>query len=58
MISIHLQHDTDTVEVRQGETTVQIAIAMPFDIRSIECPTNKVRIKVCIRLKTVKQSLR
>ena len=41
-----LQHDTDTVQVQQGETSIQIAIEMPFDIRSIDCPTNKIRMKV------------
>lgn len=47
------QHDTDTVEVKQGETTVQVAIEMPFDIRSIECSSNKVRVKKTLTKATV-----
>jgi len=30
----------------QNEVTIQVAIEMPFDIRSITCPTHKVRMKV------------
>lgn len=30
----------------QKEVTVQVSVEMPFDIRSIQCPTHKVKIKV------------
>ena len=32
--------------MKQGETTVQISLNMPFDIMSLECPTNQVKVKV------------
>ncbi|XP_052241111.1 uncharacterized protein LOC127851394 isoform X2 [Dreissena polymorpha] len=47
------QHETDTVEVQQGETSVQVSVEMPFDIRSIECPTQKVKIKRTLTKATV-----
>ena len=31
-------------------TTIQVAIEMPFDIRSIECPSHAIRIKVMMPL--------
>ena len=49
MCSINLQSDVDTVKVdgdEQKEVTVQISVEMPFDIRTIQCPTHKVKIKV------------
>jgi len=41
-----LQEKTETFEVQQGETSLQVAVEMPFDIRSIECPTHKIKLKV------------
>ena len=29
------------------DVSIQVAIEMPFDIRSITCPTHRVRSKVC-----------
>ena len=48
-IFVSFQTDLDTVKVKgqgEGDTTVQVAIDMPFDIRTLECPTHKVKVKV------------
>ncbi|KAK2175772.1 hypothetical protein NP493_708g00019 [Ridgeia piscesae] len=37
----------------QNEVTIQVAIEMPFDIRSITCPTHKVRMKQTVTKATV-----
>ncbi|KAK3097154.1 hypothetical protein FSP39_006899 [Pinctada imbricata] len=37
--------DWDTVQVDEGELTVQIYVEMPFTIRTLQCPTHKVRMK-------------
>ena len=45
-----VQSDVDTVKVDDDdgkEVSIQVSVEMPFDIRSIECPTHKVKIKVC-----------
>ncbi|XP_053398285.1 protein mono-ADP-ribosyltransferase PARP4-like [Mercenaria mercenaria] len=47
------QHETETVEVTQGETSVQVSIEMPFDIRSIECPSQKIKVKRTLTKATV-----
>ncbi|XP_046570901.1 protein mono-ADP-ribosyltransferase PARP4-like [Haliotis rubra] len=39
------QTELETHKVQSGDTTVQVAVEMPFDIRSIQCPSHKVRIK-------------
>ena len=33
-----------------SDVSVQVAVEMPFKIRTIESPTHKLRIKVCILL--------
>ena len=48
-VQYNLQSDVDTVKVdgdEQKEVTVQISVEMPFDIRTIQCPTHKVKVKV------------
>ena len=30
-----------------GELSVQVAVEMPFDIKTIESPTHKIKLKVC-----------
>ena len=44
------QDTVDTVKVKspQQNVSVQVALEMPFDIRSIVCPSHKVKIKVRI----------
>uniref|UniRef100_A0A8B8A9B9 Poly [ADP-ribose] polymerase n=1 Tax=Crassostrea virginica TaxID=6565 RepID=A0A8B8A9B9_CRAVI len=37
--------DWDTVQVTEGKCSVAICVDMPFDIRSLECPTHKIRVK-------------
>ncbi|XP_065907778.1 protein mono-ADP-ribosyltransferase PARP4-like isoform X3 [Dysidea avara] len=40
------QTDVDKVKVtKQGDVSVQVAVEMPFKIRTIESPTHKLRIK-------------
>ncbi|KAL3871218.1 hypothetical protein ACJMK2_039226 [Sinanodonta woodiana] len=39
------QSDIATVEVKQGKTSLLITVEMPFDIRTIECPTHKINLK-------------
>ena len=34
------------VFLSSGEITVQVAVEMPFPIRSIESPTHKIKMKV------------
>ena len=41
------QAAVDTVSVEQtGAATIQVAVEMPFDIRSIDSPTHRLRVKV------------
>ncbi|KAK6170199.1 hypothetical protein SNE40_018651 [Patella caerulea] len=44
-IKDHTQDELDTVAVKEEETTLQIAVEMPFDIVTINSPSNRVRIK-------------
>nr|KAG5699378.1 hypothetical protein BaRGS_008286 [Batillaria attramentaria] len=39
------QDKVDTYKVTGGQTSLQVAVEMPFDIRSLECPTHKVKVK-------------
>ena len=43
-----VQTDLEAVNVTKGDvvTTVQVAMEMPFDIRTIESPTHKIKMKV------------
>ena len=48
-VQYNLQSDVDTVKIdgdERKEVTVQISVEMPFDIRTIQCPTHKVKVKV------------
>ncbi|KAK3593675.1 hypothetical protein CHS0354_013571 [Potamilus streckersoni] len=38
------QSDLATVEVKQGRTSLLVSVEMPFDIRTIECPTHKIML--------------
>ncbi|KAI0229496.1 Protein mono-ADP-ribosyltransferase PARP4 [Lamellibrachia satsuma] len=40
----------------QNEVTIQVAIEMPFDIRSITCPTHRVRLKQTVTRATVEMA--
>ena len=40
-----------------GSVSVQVAVEMPFDIKTIESPTHKVKIKVSGELCTVQGTL-
>ncbi len=44
------QSTVDTVKVADGDVTssVQVAMNMPFEIRSVTSPTHEIRMKVCI----------
>ena len=35
-----------------SDVSVQVAVEMPFKIRTIESPTHKLRLKVCFKLNT------
>ncbi|XP_056015621.1 uncharacterized protein LOC125677683 isoform X3 [Ostrea edulis] len=37
--------DWDTVQVSETDCSIDVYIDMPFDIRSLECPTHKVLVK-------------
>ncbi|XP_061177422.1 LOW QUALITY PROTEIN: protein mono-ADP-ribosyltransferase PARP4-like [Saccostrea echinata] len=37
--------DWDTVQVADTDCSVQVYVDMPFDIRSLECPTHKILVK-------------
>ncbi|XP_061177489.1 protein mono-ADP-ribosyltransferase PARP4-like [Saccostrea echinata] len=37
--------DWDTVQVEDTDCSVQVYVDMPFDIRSLECPTHKILVK-------------
>ncbi|KAL8613683.1 hypothetical protein ACOMHN_029775 [Nucella lapillus] len=39
------QDKLDTHKVKSGQTSVQVAVEMPFDIKSLECPTHSVKVK-------------
>ena len=46
---VFFQSDVDTIKVDDDEgkeVSIQVSVEMPFDIRSIECPTHQVKIKV------------
>ncbi|XP_060597096.1 uncharacterized protein LOC132751015 isoform X2 [Ruditapes philippinarum] len=47
------QHETETIEVKQGETSLQVSVEMPFDIRSIECPSQKIKVKRTLTKATI-----
>ena len=40
------QDKLDTHKVKSGQTSLQVAVEMPFDIKSLECPTHPVKVKV------------
>ncbi|KAL8624962.1 hypothetical protein ACOMHN_039849 [Nucella lapillus] len=39
------QDTVETYKVRSGQTSVQVAVEMPFDIKTLDCPTHKVMVK-------------
>ena len=46
-LDLETQSTVETVKVEGGgEVSVQVAVEMPFDIRSITSPTHRLRIKV------------
>ena len=40
------QDKLGTHKVKSGQTSLQVAVEMPFDIKSLECPTHPVKVKV------------
>ena len=32
--------------MKSGQTSLQVAVEMPFDIKSLNCPSHKVKVKV------------
>lgn len=45
-----LQADVETVKVAKddGDISVEVSVEMPFDIKTIECPTHKIKIKASL----------
>ncbi|KAL4233481.1 Protein mono-ADP-ribosyltransferase parp4 [Mactra antiquata] len=52
-LKLETQKETDTVEVEQGETSIQVSVDMPYDIRSIECPTHRIKSKRTLTKATI-----
>ena len=40
----------DSILCTHSDVSVQVAVEMPFKIRTIESPTHKLRMKVCYQL--------
>ncbi|XP_070191086.1 protein mono-ADP-ribosyltransferase PARP4-like [Littorina saxatilis] len=39
------QDNLETHKVKSGQTSLQVAVEMPFDIKSLECPSHPVKVK-------------
>ncbi|CAG5135718.1 unnamed protein product, partial [Candidula unifasciata] len=44
-LKLSTQDELESYKMNATRTTVQVAVEMPFDIRSLHCPSHKIRVK-------------